>query len=86
MVNTISFLAPSVQNNLPNELKRCTNLSTFKHKIKEYFLYKIIQKDNGIYLYDYFFSNFIVFVFIYVFIYLFIFDILPYLSLPIFLF
>ena len=25
----ISFLAPSVWNNLPNELKRCTNLNTF---------------------------------------------------------
>ena len=48
----ISFLAPSVWNNLPNELKRCTNLSTFKHKIKEYFFYKTRQKDRDIYLYD----------------------------------
>ena len=48
----ISFLAPSVWNNLPNELKRCTNLNTFKHKIKEYFLYKIRQKDNDVHLYD----------------------------------
>ena len=46
------FLAPSVWNNLANELKRCTNLNTFKHKIKEYFLYNIRQKDNDIYLYD----------------------------------
>ena len=30
----ITFLAPSFWNNLPNELKRCTNLNTFKHKIK----------------------------------------------------
>ena len=45
--NFISFLAPLVWNNLSNELKkRCTNLNTFKHKIKEYFLYKIGQKDN----------------------------------------
>ena len=50
--NCISFLATSVWNNLPNELKRCTNLNTFKHKIKEYFFYKIRQKDNDIYLYD----------------------------------
>ena len=50
--NCISFLAPSVWNNLPNELKPCTNLNTFKHKIKEYFFYKIRQKDNDIYLYD----------------------------------
>ena len=47
--NCISFLAPSVWNNLPNELKRCTNLNTFKHKIKEYFFCKIRQKDYDIY-------------------------------------
>ena len=50
--NCISFLAPSIWNNLPNELKCCTNLNTFKHKIKEYFSCKIRQKDNDIYLYD----------------------------------
>ena len=50
--NCISFVAPSVWNNLPNEIKRCTNLNTFKHKIKEYFFCKIRQKDNDIYLYD----------------------------------
>ena len=48
----ISFLAPSVWNNLPNELKLCTNLNTFKHEIKECFLYKIRQKDNDIYLHN----------------------------------
>ena len=48
----ISFLAPSVWNNLPNEVKRCTNLNAFKHKVKEYFLYKIRQKDNNVYLFD----------------------------------
>ena len=48
----ISFLAPSVWNNLPNEVKLCTNLNMFKHKVKEYFLYKIRQKDNNVYLYD----------------------------------
>ena len=52
----ISFLAPAVWNIFPNELKRCTNLNTFKHKIKEYFLNKIKQKDNDIYLYDYIFG------------------------------
>ena len=50
----IFFLAPSVWNNLPNELKCCTKLNTFKHKIKEYFLYKIRQKDNDIYLTNFF--------------------------------
>ena len=47
----ISFLAPSIWNNLPNEVKRCTNLNTFKHKVKEYFLYKIRQKDNYVYIF-----------------------------------
>ena len=50
--NCISFLAPSVWNNLPNKLKRCTNLNTLKHKIKEYFFRKIRQRDNDIYLHD----------------------------------
>ena len=46
----ILFLAPSVCNSLPNELKHCTNLNTFLNalKIKGYFLYKIRQKDNDI--------------------------------------
>ena len=35
-----------------NKLKCCTSLNTFKHKIIEYFLQKITQKDNDIYLYD----------------------------------
>ena len=46
----ISFLAPSIWNNLPNEAKRCTNLNMFKHKVREYFLYKIRLKDNNVYL------------------------------------
>ena len=42
--NCISFLAPSVWNNLLNELKRCTNINMFKHKIKEYFFCKKDRK------------------------------------------
>ena len=48
----ISFLASSVWNNLPNELKLCINLNTCKHKIKKWFLCKIRQKDKDIYLHD----------------------------------
>ena len=87
MVNTASvFLAPSVWNNMPNELKLCINLNTFKHKIKKYFLYKIRQKDNDIYLHnqalvftttDAFFSL----SFVCLFDFFFFFGILPYLSL-----
>ena len=50
--NCISFLAPSVWSNLPNELKLSTNLNTFKHKIKELFFYKIRKKDQDKYFYD----------------------------------
>ena len=50
--NCISFLAPSVWSNLPNELKFSTNLNTFKHKIKELFFYKIRKKDKDKYFYD----------------------------------
>ena len=71
----ISFLAPSAWNNLPNKLKLCINLNTFQHKIKQYFFYKIRQKDNDIYLHDqtlvfkttdtFFFSNFSLFLFLF---------------------
>ena len=48
--NCASFFAAYVWNNLQNDLKRCTSLNMFKHKIKEYFFCKIRQKDNDIYL------------------------------------
>ena len=76
----ISFLAPSVWNNLPNELKRCTNLNTFKHKVKECFLYKIREKDNDVLrslrLDSWLHNNWCIFSLIF----FFFFDILPYLS------
>ena len=76
----ISFLAPSVWNNLPNELKRCTNLNTFKHKVKECFLYKIREKDNDVLrslrLDSWLHNNWCIFCLIF----FFFFDILPYLS------
>ena len=95
----ISFSAPSVWNNLPNELKHCTNLNTFKNKIKEYLLYKITQKDNDIYHYDYsclhnnccIFSLILILSCFFFFFFFFLifhpilfFDIFSYLSLPIF--
>ena len=76
----ISFLAPSVWNNMPNELKRCTNLNTFKHKVKECFLYKIREKDNDVLrslrLDSWLHNNWCIFSLIF----FFFFDILPYLS------
>ena len=39
MVNTVSLSWPHQFGTMPNaKLKHCTNLNTFKHKIKEYFL------------------------------------------------
>ena len=82
----ISFLAPSVWNNLLNELKLYINLNTFKHKIKEYLLHKITQKDDAIYFTTrllssqqlmHFFSNFSLFVYLL----FFFFCVLPYLNL-----
>ena len=77
----ISFLAPSVWNNMPNELKRCTNLNTFKHKVKKCFLYKIREKDNDVLrslrLDSWLHNNWCIFSLIFFF---FFFDILPYLS------
>ena len=84
----ISFLAPSVWNNLLNELKLYINLNTFKHKIKEYLLHKITQKDDAIYFTTrllssqqlmHFFSNFSLFV--YLLFFFFFFCVLPYLNL-----
>ena len=76
----ISFLAPSVWNNMPNELKRCTNLNTFEHKVKECFLYKIREKDNDVLrslrLDSWLHNNWCIFSLIF----FFFFDILPYLS------
>ena len=78
----ISFLAPSVLNNLPNELKRCSNLNTFKHRIKEYFIWKIRQKDNASIFTTRLSSSQQLMHFFSIF-FFFFFDILPYLSLPV---
>ena len=47
--NCISFLAPSVWNNLPNELKSCTNLNTFKGylRYKTILCHKVALDVNG---------------------------------------
>ena len=77
----ISFLAPSVLNNLPNELKRCSNLNTFKHRIKEYFIWKIRQKDNASIFTTRLSSSQQLMHFFSIFFFFFV--ILPYLSLPV---
>ena len=77
--NCISFLAPSVWGSLPNELKRCTNLNTFKHKIKEYFLLQIRQITKSIFTTNFFLhNNWCIFTLTFVFS-----DIIPFINLPI---
>ena len=47
--NSIGFLLTSSE--YQNFALSATRILMFKHKIKEYVLYKIRQKDNNIYLY-----------------------------------
>ena len=49
--NCISFLTPSVWNNMPNYLKNCENINTFKHKVKDHFFEILKRQDNDIYYY-----------------------------------
>ena len=42
-LNSISYLAPSLWNKLPENIKHSSSLITFKHKVKEYFM-KNLQK------------------------------------------
>ena len=46
---SISFLAPSNWNSLPNVIKLLKNTNLFKHKVKEYFFQKLKLKDKNIY-------------------------------------
>ena len=50
--NCISFLTPAVWNSLPDDLKNCQNINTFKHKVKDHFFEVLKEKDNDIYYYN----------------------------------
>ena len=49
--NCISFMTPTVWNKMPPDLKNCTNVNTFKHKVKAHFFEEIKKTDKDIYLY-----------------------------------
>jgi len=49
--NCISFLTPSVWNSMPDSLKDCENLNTFKHRVKAHFFEEMKKKENSIYNY-----------------------------------
>ena len=48
---SLSYLTPSIWNNLPNDLKSLNNLNTFKHGVKKYYLSQLRDKDKNIYSY-----------------------------------
>ena len=43
--NTLPFIAPTLWNTVPEEIKRTTNLNAFKHNLKKYCL-KELAKSN----------------------------------------
>ena len=47
----IAYLAPSIWNELPSDMKLIPNLNTFKHKLKKWFLenLKNLSKKRNIY-------------------------------------
>ena len=47
---SLSFIGPSIWNQLPSEIKILTNNNTFKHQVKSLFLGKLKEKENDIYL------------------------------------
>jgi len=45
-LKALSFVGPSIWNNLNNSLKSVTNLNTFKHNIKEHFFKELKKRDR----------------------------------------
>ena len=49
--NSLSYLTPTISNNLHTCLKLSNSLNSFKHGIKEYFLKKLKNKEQDIFAY-----------------------------------
>ena len=49
--NTLSYLTPTVWNNLPTCLKLSNTLNNFKHGLKEHFFEKLKKKKRDIFAY-----------------------------------
>ena len=45
----IAYLAPSIWNELPSDMKLIPNLNTFKHKLKKWFLENLKKEEQNIY-------------------------------------
>ena len=50
-LGNISYIAPTIWNNLPNSLKITDNLNTYKHRVKEHFFHQIRNEVNNVYSY-----------------------------------
>ena len=44
--NSLSYIGPAVWNKLPENIKNCTNVNTFKHDIKKHYFNEIRRKYN----------------------------------------
>ena len=44
--NSLSYIGPSVWNKLPEKIKKSSNLNTFKHEVKRYYLNELRKKEN----------------------------------------
>ena len=49
--SSISYLGPSIWNGLPDIVKENKILNTFKHKLKDHFLEKLLRKENDQFIY-----------------------------------
>ena len=49
--NTLSYLTPTIWNNLPTCLKLSNSLNSFKHGVKEHFFKKLKNKEQDIFAY-----------------------------------
>ena len=49
--NTLSYLTPTIWNNLPTCLKLSNNLNSFKHGVKAHFFKKLKNKEQDIFAY-----------------------------------
>ena len=47
---SLSYIGPTVWNKVPQNLKVTENLNTFKHNVKEYYLYRVKEKRNSEFL------------------------------------
>ena len=47
--NTISYLGPKIWNALPDLVKQCKSLNSFKHKLKSYYFEQLETKENNVF-------------------------------------